>query len=86
MGADDCSKGRFPTQKMKGCVASPVWKEELLAKAVAMDGRKQRYCRTCSATRSKCRRCQTDTHASCVDKGRSWSESSSSDGEDQVLV
>ena len=41
MGADDRSKrDGFQTQKRKGDLAGQVRKEELLAKAVTIDGRK----------------------------------------------
>ena len=76
------------------------WKSFLQWRSPLIDGRKQWYCRFCSETnvwtRSKCRRCQTNTpsvlqgkHKQAVSKkgGRSWSESSSSgECEDRVLA
>ena len=76
--------------------SSQVRMEELLAKTVTNDGRKECYCQLfCSemkvGTRSKCLRCQTGVpsvlqseHMQAV---RSWSEScSSGDGEVEVLA
>ena len=74
--------------------------EEILAKAVTIDDRKEWYCRFCSDanvwTRSKCRRCQTTISSVVQGKrtqvvsnrgGRSWSEwSSSGECEDKVLA
>ena len=74
--------------------------EEILAKAVTIDDRKEWYCLFCSDThvwtRSKCRRCQTQIpsvvqgrHKQAVSNkgGRSWSEwSSSGECEDKVLA
>ena len=55
---------RWQTQKKKGWMAGQVRMEELLAKAVTIDCRKEWYCRFFSETnvwtRSKCRRCQTN--------------------------
>ena len=57
MGADDLSEG-------EGWQMLKKWMEELLAKAITIDGRKEWCCRFCSETnvwtRSKCRRCQTN--------------------------
>ena len=59
------SKGEgWQTQKKRGWMAWQVRMEELHAKAVTIDGRKEWSCRFCSETnvwtRSKCRRCQTN--------------------------
>ena len=45
MGTDDRSKGgeEWQTQKKKGWMAGQIRKEELLAKAVIIDGRKEWY-------------------------------------------
>ena len=64
MGADDRPKGDgFQMQKRKGYMAGHVRKEELLAKAVTIDGRIKWYCDFCSDTnvwpRPECRRCKT---------------------------
>ena len=51
MCTDDRSKrGGFQSQKRKGYMTGQVWKEELLAKATTIDGRKEWYCRFCSET------------------------------------
>ena len=80
-------------------MAGQVRKEELLAKAVTIDGRKEWCCRVCSETnswtKSKCRRCKTGIpfvlqgrHMQTVStkSARSLSESSSRDGEENVLA
>ena len=64
MGADDRSKGDgFQMEKRKGDMAGDVRNEELLAKSITIDGRKEWYCRFCSErnvwTRPECRRCKT---------------------------
>ena len=50
-------------RKRRGWMASQARMEEILAKAVIIDGREEWYCWYCSETnmwtRSKCRRCQT---------------------------
>ena len=76
MGADDRPKGEE--------MAGQVRMEELLAKAVSIDGRKEWHCRVSSEmnvwTRSQCQRCQTNIltvlqgnkQADCINQ--EWSE------------
>ena len=57
-------EGRWASGAEKEFMTSQVRKDELLAKAVVIDGRKEWCCRFCSETNvwtgAKCRRCITD--------------------------
>ena len=95
-----CVLDGFQAQKRKGYVAGHVRKEELLASAITIDGRKEWFYRFCSETnvwtRPTCRRCQTGIpsvlqakhmQAMSTKSGRCWSASSPlGDREDQMLA
>ena len=74
----------FKTQKRKGSEAGPVRKEELLAKSVTIDGRKEWYCRFCSETNVAVEVPQVpDRYSVCVTR---WTHSSSVNKEWTQLV
>ena len=84
------------TQKSEEYMSGQIRQEELLAKAVVIEGRNAWYCRFCSETNvwsgAECRRCKTDIPAGLHAKHlqaassrnvRSWS---ACDGEDRMLA
>ena len=79
MGADDRTKGEWGS--MKGFIVGQVRKDELLAKAVVIEGTEERYCRFLFGDE-----CVDTFQLGCKEK-YSWSASSSSgDGEEFMLA
>ena len=70
MEADHRSKGEgWQTQKKRRFVAGQVRMEELLAKAVTIDARKEWYCRVCSETNEHSVSVAREVQAGCFNQG-----------------